>query len=420
MPHALFCVCCDNPINGAANVSLLDMPLDKITEADLNNLISTGVPESPTIEYKRDSYGNLDSDKREFLADVSSFANTLGGDIVIGVDEAGGLPTAPLKPFTGDIDVEIRRLESIALSGIEPRIMNLRIRAIPVAGGHAIIVRVPRSFVPPHRVIAQNSNRFYARAGTKKYEPNVDQLRHLFTDAPQMLERIRSFQVDRLVKITAGDTPTPLGQLGKVVLHVIPLPSFADGRMADIVSRLAKGGPVPIPLDEVGFPSNRAVNLDGYLSYSLSPAGQRVAYAQFFRNGAIEGVGELRSDDNVSSRFITRNLTNLVVSRVRLYLDVLKAYDLGLPVYIFLSFCNAAHVVYRYADASGMGWHDSRPLSRETVSMPEIYVDDFDADVIDVMRPAFTALWNAFGFLSCDRYDDVPKWKASNPYALMW
>jgi hypothetical protein len=38
-------------------------------------------------------------------------------------------------------------------------------------------------------------------AGTKKYEPNVEQLRHLFTDAPRMVERIRSFQTDRLVKI---------------------------------------------------------------------------------------------------------------------------------------------------------------------------------------------------------------------------
>jgi len=400
-------------------MSLLNIFLDKITEADLNNLISNGVPESPTIDYKRDTYGNSDSDKREFLADVSSFANTIGGDIVIGIDEASGLPTA-LKPLNGDIDAEARRLESIALSGIEPRLTNLRIRSVPVTGGHVIIVRVPRSFVPPHRVIAQNSNRFYARAGTKKYEPNVDQLRHLFTDAPHMLERIRSFHADRLVKITAGDTPTPLGPLGKVVLHIIPLPSFADGRMADIVSEIAKGTHVPIPLDEVGFSSNYAVNLDGYLSYSVGALGARLAYAQFFRNGAIEGVGELRSDDNVNSRFITRDLTNLVVSRVRQYLDVLRAYDLGLPVYIFLSLCNAARVVYRYAEGPGAGWHESRPLSREIVSMPEIYIDNFDIDVIDVMRPAFTALWNAVGFLRCDRYDDIASWKASNPYVLWW
>lgn len=400
-------------------MSLLDLLLDKITEADLNNLISTGVPESPAIDYKRDTYGNSDGDKREFLADLSSFANTIGGDIIIGVDEAGGLPTV-VNPILGDIDAEVRRLESIARSGLEPRLTNLRIRPVPVTGGHAIVVRVPRSFTPPHRVIAQNSYRFYARAGTTKYEPNVEQLRHLFTDGPRTLERIQTFQVDRLVKITAGDAQIPLGQIGKVVLHVIPLPSFVDGRMADIMSEITKGNHVPVPLDGVGLSYQSAVNLDGYLSYTPRATGTRLAYAQFFRNGAIEGVGELKTEDNTNSRFITRDLTNLVVSRVRQYLDVIRAYDLGLPVYIFLSFCNAARVVYRYADASGMGWHDSHPMSREIVAMPEIYIDDFAIDVIEVMRPAFATLWNAVGFMGCERYNDVARWKAGNPYALRW
>ena len=248
--------------------------------------------------------------------------------------------------------------------------------------------------------------------------PNT--LRHLFTDTPQMLERIRSFQADRLVKITAGDTPTPLGQSGKVVLHVIPLPSFADGRMADIVTQLAKGGHVPVPLAVVGLQPQNGVNLDGYLNFSAGEPGGRLAYAQFFRNGAIEGVGELKSDDNVNSRFITKDLTNVVISRVRQYLNVLRAYDLGLPVYVFLSFCNATRVVYRYGDASGTGWNDSCSLSREIVSMPEIYIDKFDVDVIDVMRPALTTLWNAVGFQSCDRYNEIAKWRSSDPYALTW
>ncbi len=399
-------------------MSLFDVLLDNITEVDLGALISTGVPESTILDYKREFYGNSDGEKREFLADVSSFANTIGGDIVIGMNESSGLPTE-FAPFIGDIDAEMRRLESIARTGLEPRISNLRIRSVPVSGGHAIIVRVPRSFIPPHRVIASGSNRFYARAGTQKYEPNVEQLRHLFTDTPGMLERIRSFHADRLVKIAAGDTPLPLGQLGKVVLHVVPLPSFADGRMADIISELRKGTHVPVPLDVLNLQTSVTVNLDGYLSYSVVSPGIPQAYVQFFRNGVIEGVGELRTEDNITSYFIRDDFINLVVSRAKLYLDVLNSYELGLPVYIFLSLCNAARIVYHYADAS-LGWRDSGPLSREIVSMPEIYIDRYDVDVIDAMRPALTTLWNAFGFLSCDRYDNLEKWKASNPYALWW
>jgi hypothetical protein len=98
----------------------------------------------------------------------------------------------------------------------------------------------------------------------------------LFTDAPGMLERIRSFQTDRLVKIAGGDTPIPMNQTGKVVVHVIPLPSFVDGRMADIVSELSKGHQVPAPLDLIGFPYAHAVNLDGYLKYAQVPKVQIV------------------------------------------------------------------------------------------------------------------------------------------------
>jgi hypothetical protein len=403
---------------GSVEMSLRDIPLDKISEEDINALILTGVPESPLIDYKRDTYGKKDDDKREFLADICSFANTMGGDIVIGVDESGGLPTA-VTPIAGDIDAERRRLESMALNGIEPRLSNLHIQPIPVTNGHVLVVRVPRSFAPPHRVIATGINRFYARAGTQRYEPNVEQLRHLFNDAPRMVERIRSFQADRLMKIAAGDTPIPMGQFGKVVVHVVPLPSFADGRMADLLSRMDKGTHVPLPLDLIGFACAGGCNLEGFVNYAQVGEERNRSYAQFFRNGAIEGVGELRSDDDVGSRFLTVDLTNVVLSRVHQYIDVLKSYDLGLPIFVYLSLCNATRTVHRYAHPYG-NFADTRPLGREVVACPEIYIDSFDSDLIEDMRPAFNTLWNAVGHLRCERYDDIGRWRASSPYAMNW
>ena len=61
-------------------------------KSDLQNLIDHQVREGKVIEYKRDLYGNTDSEKKEFLADVSSFANTVGGDLIIGMDEEEALP----------------------------------------------------------------------------------------------------------------------------------------------------------------------------------------------------------------------------------------------------------------------------------------------------------------------------------------
>jgi hypothetical protein len=392
-------------------MSLLGIPLDKIDEGDIQRLLSMGVTESPYLDYKQATYGDSGDDRSEFLADISSFANTLGGDLVIGVAEAGGVPTA-LMPIEGDCDQERRRLEQIALSGLEPRISNLRIHAVQVAaGGHVIIVRVPRSFNPPHRVIARNSNRFWARAGTTKYQPNVEQLRHLFNDAPHLAERIRWFQMDRIVKIAAGDTPIPVKQIGNIVVHILPLPSFTDGRLADVVSAVASGTHVPLPLDEIGWGNRSGVNMEGFLNYTDVHAGARVAYAQFFRNGVIEGVGELRHEDGDDrTRFVGRDFTSLVIKGVRQYLQVLKSYDAGLPVYIFLSLCNAAKTVYRHSP-EGLGWTDTPPLGREIATFPELCVDSFDVDVPAIMRPMFNMLWNAFGFLQCDMYDSQGNWR---------
>ena len=72
---------------------MIQKPLDAITDDDLLALISNKVSEGRTIDYKRELPGNTDSDKKEFLADTSSFANTSGGDLVFGMDEVAGLPT---------------------------------------------------------------------------------------------------------------------------------------------------------------------------------------------------------------------------------------------------------------------------------------------------------------------------------------
>jgi len=77
----------------------------------------------------------------------------------------------------------------------------------------------------------------------------------------------------------------------------------------------------------------------------------------------------------------------------RQYLDVLKSYDAGLPVYVFLSLCNASQCYYRHS-LERIAWVDDGPLGRELVALPEIYVDSFDTDVPAVLRPAFNMLWN--------------------------
>ena len=105
-------------------MALLHIPLPQIDEAALQSLIRARVSESRSIDYKRETYGNSRDDYAEFLADISSFANTAGGDIVIGMAATDGIPTA-ITPFQGSYDAEILRLDEVARGGLQPRLSSI-------------------------------------------------------------------------------------------------------------------------------------------------------------------------------------------------------------------------------------------------------------------------------------------------------
>ena len=171
---------------------------EEISEADLNDLIQAGVPEGLAIEYKRDAYGNRDSDKKEALKDITAFANSAGGHLIIGMEETNGVPTGLLGLPGVDIDPLINRLESLVRDGVEPRMVGIRMRRVNLTGGaSAVVIRIPKSWNPPHRVSTANTNRFYVRNSGGAHEASVEELRVLFTLAADAQERIKSFRSDR-------------------------------------------------------------------------------------------------------------------------------------------------------------------------------------------------------------------------------
>ncbi len=116
-------------------MSLASRPLESLEQRDLQGLVENQVRERRQIEYKLMLPNNSDSDKREFLADVSSLANASGGYLIFGMDEDGGLPTALKGLEISDSDAEVLRLESIVRDGIDPRIPGLATKPIPIDVG---------------------------------------------------------------------------------------------------------------------------------------------------------------------------------------------------------------------------------------------------------------------------------------------
>jgi len=108
---------------------MIQKNFNEITKADIDFLIDNKISEVKTLEYKEKLPGSQDSDKKEFLADISSFANSSGGDIIYGIKAAvnqdgkkTGEPerVVPIQGITGD-EAKLQ-IENLIRSGIEPRI----------------------------------------------------------------------------------------------------------------------------------------------------------------------------------------------------------------------------------------------------------------------------------------------------------
>src|SRR5271166_4509007 len=165
---------------------MFNTSFDAMDKDKIESLISNEVRESLTFEYKEALPGGGREERKEFLADVSAFANAAGGDIIFGVREKreGNKTTALPEKAVGlagiNVDATIRQLESVITDGIEPRISGLRIK--PIYGfecGPVIVMRIPKSYLSPH-MVKLGASRFYSRTNAGKQPLDVTQIRSAF------------------------------------------------------------------------------------------------------------------------------------------------------------------------------------------------------------------------------------------------
>jgi hypothetical protein len=372
--------------------------VDQISETDLRSLTETGVPEGIAMDYKRASYGNSDADTREFLKDVSSFANTAGGHLILGIEEADEGVAAKITPLTGlNADQELLRLENMMRHGIKPRVPGVRMRALPIeTGGFVIVIRVPRSWNPPHQVSAKNTNRFYVRNSAGVHEVSIDELRTLFTFGSSIQDRTRTFRRERLAIIADRGTPAVLRETrGKVILHIVPLSAFSTRDQVDL-SR-AKG--LSLLPDSLSG-STSFYNFDGVVHIAFS-GDLSNGYTQVFRNGCIESVNVclmsvgMVDAPTISSEWLCRHVSDIVPSNI----EALRHLEVPTPLVVMLTL-EVPHGSVLGVDGRSVIVYRPWPIRHERLELPEIVIDDYGRELNyrQQMRPALDALWNAGGF----------------------
>lgn len=386
--------------------------IEQITEEDLQALIDNSVVERKTLEYKQALPSNSDSDKKEFLADVSSFANASGGDLIYGItsDKKTGTPKSVDGLSIENADQEILRLESMIRDGIGPRISSVTTKSISLSNSRdALLIRIPKSWNSPHRVTFKGHDKFYSRSSNGKYPLDVGELRIAFNLSETITERIRSFRQDRLSNILTNETPVPFYENAKIVLHLIPIISFSPAQAYDIGKIASHPGEMP-PMYCSGW--NNRYNLEGFLTFSGGREEESHSYVQLFRNGIIEAVeGLLLEPHHKGERLLIPSIAyeKELISSLTDYLSILKTLNVEPPIFVFLTLLGVKG--YSMAVDTSRFWIDEiHTIDRDVLPLPEVIVENYDVRAEQVLKLCFDSIWNACGFPRSFNYDDKGEW----------
>jgi hypothetical protein len=379
---------------------MIPKELKNINENDLIDLKNNKVLESKTLDYKKTlSDLRVDPVKEEFLADISSFANSSGGDLVFGIEESRGEPITVDGFSISNVDNLINQIQSILNSQIEPRIFGIDIQPIQLINNdYVLIIRIPKSWNPPHRVVFKNSNKFFARGANGKYELDVGDLRILFNISQTLSEQIKKFKETRISQILSGETPINIdNKLPILLLHLIPLSSFILGKNYDL-SKFERDINLLRPIKASGL--NYRYNFDGFLSYSPI-TNNSFSYAQFFRNGVIESA---TSRAFYQKSIDYKNFEDDLINATKNYIKALKELNIEFPILVSISFLNVLDFKMSLQDHFGDSFEGKNQIEKNNLLFPEIILETGNENVEHELKVIFDSVWNSCGYKESINY----------------
>jgi len=394
-----------------SDMNLLNQKLETLTSVEIANLVENKVPESANLDFKRTTYGNRDADKKELLKDISAFANTNGGLLIIGIDESDGYADS-VVPFEENADEEIQRLNSILESSVEPRISDVEIKAIDVDyKGHVIVIKVPKSWNAPHRTNYKGSKRFYRRNSAGVYETDISELKKMFNASLERESQFKAIRNELIGRVKRSELPVamPNDTSGYMLLQIIPVQAleglnFLNLGDVDLTTKI-------LPINGGSF--NRRYNIDGFITYR--PKFHN--YTQLYRNGSIETV--LSSISRQNSKTPSEKIlagTSIVedfLSGTSKYIGALNDLGVSPPFRVYLSFLDVKDCRFAtFHDRYGF-YDDEVPLfAKNDILLPPIDIMELGNrfELFENLRPILDSLWNADNRERCDYFNDEGKW----------
>ncbi|MFI6547153.1 helix-turn-helix domain-containing protein [Streptomyces prunicolor] len=180
--------------------------LDAVTYPQVVSLVTNAVAESGDLEFKEALYGRSDKAKRDLAADVAALANTVGGVLVLGIQEDDQARAVAVSDVALD-NSEQDRIRQIVSELVHPTpAIDVQQVENPQGPGQGfLLVAVPRSVMAPHAVKVDVALRYPRRYGTTTIYLSEAQVAAAyrerfagFQDRFHDLARLESDLVDRL------------------------------------------------------------------------------------------------------------------------------------------------------------------------------------------------------------------------------
>lgn len=392
---------------------MIRKPLSEVTDVDIQDLVDTRAEEDVTLEFKREFPTGKNQDLIELRADVTAMANTSGGDIVFGVREENSIASEVVGIPTETLDKEIRRIEQVLRSCVEPLLPGFELKVIPITSiRSALVLRVPRSWLTPHMVRVNDSYRMYRRSNKGNHLLDASEIKDAFVNSDLLPSRIRKWRDDRISLIAKGKEPLRLREAPKFVLHLVPILPFAKNSEISVsVINRHRGQFEPLFYNN---DVNYRINIDGLRSESPAQKDfdgvmRTACYCQVFRTGAIEAVSSLIENTIDGSGTIGNLwLANKLFRSVAAYRDGLLKCDVSLPYLLLATLIDAKGK--RLAADMRLGVHSGASIDRNEVRLPEALIETPISEIQADVKPILDGLWNACGWERCMDYSVDGVW----------
>lgn len=402
------------------NTVPLNKPIDAITEEDLQALVDESERESRFIDYKKDLALENDKTKAEFRRDAASFANALGGDMVIGIREHNQTKV-PEELCGFDLTSENEeqfsvRLTKILQSRIKPIIRGVNIRLIKLASTKfAAVIRIPNSFAKPHQVEAEPGKPFeyWIRIDGAKERMDIDELRDTILAGNDFTKQSAEFSERRAGDIAAAILMADLKPGAKTMLHLVPIDAFRGRHSYDLamaeVGRTGTGQVVEWPRF---FNGGRSYyNFDGLVNCNVNDYGDTVVpgnyYIHFFRNGIVEAVENYTLNVKKKALPIVA-LQESLIERVEKLYPIMRSTGVVPPVAVMMRLIGVRGFEI-LLDKSLYSGETAIAIDRDDLPLPTVILTAAIADystISKLLRPVFDVIWQSCNYRACPYYDD--------------